>query len=125
GENFAFLSGTSMSAPHVAGVAALLREAHPDWSPAAIKSALMTTAYQDVKQQDGETPANPFDFGSGHIDPDRANDPGLVYDVTVDEYDAFACGTGSPAVDGARCDALATDGLSFDPADLNQPSIAL
>lgn len=125
GETFAFLSGTSMSAPHVAGVAALLRQAHPDWSPAAIKSALMTTAYQDVRQQDGETPANPFDFGSGHIDPDRANDPGLVYDVTADEYDAFACGTGSPGVDDARCDGLAADGPSFEPADLNQPSIAL
>lgn len=125
GETFAFLTGTSMAAPHVAGVAALLREAHPDWSPAALKSALMTTAYQGVTQQDGETPANPFDFGSGHIDPNRANDPGLVFDVTDDEFDAFACGTLSPAVDEARCDQLAADGFSFEAADLNQPSIAL
>src|SRR5690606_38085659 len=73
GENFAFLTGTSMAAPHVAGVAALLRQAHPDWSPAAIKSALMTTAHQDVNQQDGESPAIPFDFGSGHIAPNPAN----------------------------------------------------
>ncbi|HEX2139040.1 MAG TPA: S8 family serine peptidase [Woeseiaceae bacterium] len=125
GENFAFLTGTSMAAPHVAGIAALLREAHPDWSPAAIKSALMTTAYQGVTQQDGETAANPFDFGSGHIDPNRANDPGLVYDLTDDEYDAFACGTASPAVDEARCDQLAIDGFSFEAVDMNQPSIAL
>lgn len=125
GESFAFLTGTSMAAPHVAGVAALLREAHPDWSPAAIKSALMTTAYQDVRQQDGQTPANPFDFGSGHIDPNRADDPGLVYDLTDDEYDAFACGTASPAVDEARCNQLAVDGFSDEAADLNQPSIAL
>lgn len=125
GETFAFLTGTSMATPHVAGVAALLREAHPDWSPAAIKSALMTTAYQDVRQQDGETPANPFDFGSGHIDANRANDPGLVYDVTEDEYDAFACGTSSPVVGEARCDELAANGFSFEPADLNQPSIAV
>ena len=125
GESFAFLTGTSMAAPHVAGVAALLREAHPEWSPAAIKSALMTTAYQDVRQQDGESPAHPFDFGSGHIDPNRANDPGLVYDVTKDEYDAFACGTASPAVDEERCDALAIDGFSEEAVDLNQPSIAV
>ena len=125
GENYAFLTGTSMSAPHVAGVAALLRQAHPDWSPAAIKSALMTTAHQDVNQEDGETAAIPFDFGSGHIRPNLANDPGLVYDVTGDEYDAFACGTASPAVDQARCDSLAAAGLSFLAADLNQPSIAV
>jgi subtilisin family serine protease len=125
GENFAFLSGTSMSAPHVAGIAALLREAHPDWSPAAIRSALMTTAHQDVMQQDGETPANPFDFGSGHVDPNAALDPGLVYDLGADDYDAFACGTGSPAVDEARCNELAAAGFSFEAADMNQPSIAL
>jgi subtilisin family serine protease len=125
GENFAFLTGTSMSAPHVAGVAALLRQAHPDWSPAAIKSALMTTAHQGVNQQDGETAAIPFDFGSGHITPNAANDPGLVYDLSDDEYDAFACGTESPAVDPARCDALAVDGHSFLAPDLNQPSIAV
>jgi subtilisin family serine protease len=125
GENYAFLTGTSMSAPHVAGVAALLKQAHPDWSPAAIKSALMTTAHGKVNQQDGETAAIPFDFGSGHISPNLANDPGLVYDVGGDEYDAFACGTASPAVDQARCDALAADGLSFLGADLNQPSIAV
>jgi subtilisin family serine protease len=125
GENFAYITGTSMATPHVAGVAALLRQAHPDWSPAALKSALMTTARQDINQQDGATPANPFDFGAGHIVPNKANDPGLVYDVTDDEYDAFACGTASPAVDQARCDALSAGGLSFDAEDLNQPSITI
>jgi subtilisin family serine protease len=125
GENFAYITGTSMATPHVAGVAALLRQAHPDWSPAAIKSALMTTARQDVNQQDGTTPANPFDFGSGHIVPNNANDPGLVYEVTDDEYDAFACGTASPAVDQMRCDDLAAGGLSFEAENLNQPSITV
>jgi len=125
GENFAFLTGTSMSTPHVAGVAALLRQAHPDWSPAALKSALMTTAYQDVVLQDGETSASPFDFGSGHIRPNGANDPGLVYDLTEDEYDAFGCGISSPAVDAARCDELADRGLSFEASAMNQPSIAV
>jgi subtilisin family serine protease len=125
GENFAYITGTSMATPHVAGVAALLRQAHPDWSPAAIKSALMTTARQDIKQQDGSTAAHPFDFGGGHIEPNRANDPGLVYDVTDDEYDAFACGIASPAIDQPRCDGLAAGDLSFEAEDLNQPSIAV
>jgi subtilisin family serine protease len=125
GESFAFLTGTSMSTPHVAGVAALLKQAHPDWSPAAIKSALMTTAYQEVTLADGTTPAIPFDFGSGHIDPNKANDPGLVYEVTADEYDAFSCGVASPDVSQARCDDLEANGFSFDAADMNQPSISV
>ena len=90
GENFAYLSGTSMATPHVAGVAALLRQAHPDWSPAAIKSALMTTARQDVGGSAGLSNANPFDFGAGHIVPNAALNPGLVYDISNAEFDAFA-----------------------------------
>ncbi|MBT8092960.1 MAG: S8 family serine peptidase [Gammaproteobacteria bacterium] len=125
GENFAFLSGTSMSTPHVAGVAALLREAHPEWSPAAFRSALMTTARQDVAASAGLADANPFDFGAGHIVPNEALDPGLVYDVSNEEYDAFACGIASPAVAAERCDELADTGFSFAAADLNQPSIAV
>jgi len=124
-ESFAFLSGTSMAAPHVAGVAALLRQAHPEWSPAALKSALMTTARQDIKQQDGATDAHPFDFGSGHIVPNSANDPGLVYDVSGDEYDAYSCSIQSPVIAQVRCDQLSAGGLSLQSADLNQPAIAV
>jgi len=124
-ENFAYLSGTSMSTPHVAGVAALLLQAHSDWNPSAIKSALMTTARQSVVGSDGETPALPFDYGAGHIVPNDANDPGLVYDVSDDEFDAFACGAASPAVTTERCDELSAAGMSFAAADLNQPSISV
>jgi len=127
GELFAFLTGTSMSTPHVAGIAALLKQAHPDWSPAAIKSALMTTAYQNVTLSDGTTPATPFDFGSGHIDPNKANDPGLVYDIKkADEYDAFSCGVDPPEDEDMieRCDDL-QESFSLEPADLNQPSISV
>ena len=125
GEQFGYLSGTSMSVPHVAGVAALLKQAHPGWSPAALKSAMMTTARQDLTQGDAETDANPFDFGAGHIVPNRAREPGLVYDAGVDDYDAFACGAGIDAVTDTRCAELASRGFSFEPEDLNQPAIAI
>jgi subtilisin family serine protease len=124
-ETFAYLSGTSMSTPHVAGVAALLMQEHPEWGPSSVKSALMTSARQDLVQSDGESAANPFDYGAGHIVPNDALDPGLVYDVSDDEFDAFACGTESPAVPESRCDELGGAGVSFAPEDLNQPSIGL
>lgn len=91
------LSGTSMSCPHVSGVAALLKAAHPDWSPAAVKSALMTTAYVDdntdrpLKDAATGGSSSPFDHGAGHIDPSRAVDPGLVYDISSREYLDFLC----------------------------------
>lgn len=125
GEDFAYLSGTSMSTPHVAGIAALLKQASPDWSPSAIKSAFMTTARQDLTASDGESAAHPFDYGAGHIVPNSAIDPGLVYDVSDDAYDAFACGTASPIVAAERCQQLEDAGFSFAGADLNQPSIAV
>lgn len=90
-----------------------------------IKSALMTTARQDITQPDSEAAAHPFDFGSGHVVPNDANDPGLVFDVTDEEYDAYVCGTDSPAIDQPRCDLLAAGGLSFGGADLNQPNISI
>ncbi|KAJ4953318.1 hypothetical protein NE237_030150 [Protea cynaroides] len=94
---FNILSGTSMSCPHVSGVAALLKAKHPDWSPAAIKSALMTTAYVHDNTQkpiiDASTgaPSNCFDHGAGHINPSKALDPGLIYDMGVQDYFEFLC----------------------------------
>ncbi|MCB0064914.1 MAG: S8 family serine peptidase [Caldilineaceae bacterium] len=74
-------SGTSMAAPHVAGAAALLKQEHPDWSPAQIKSALMSTAkYLDIYLEDGSTPAQPLDMGAGRLDLTHASDPGLFLD---------------------------------------------
>ncbi|XP_057455005.1 subtilisin-like protease SBT1.5 [Lotus japonicus] len=94
---FNILSGTSMACPHVSGLAALLKAAHPDWSPAAIKSALMTTAYTVDNKGDAmldESNGNVslvFDYGSGHVHPEKAMDPGLVYDISTYDYVDFLC----------------------------------
>ena len=66
-----------MSSPHVAGAGALLKDLHPSWSPMMIKSALMTTAY-DLVDLVGVAAPNPFAQGAGHIDLNKAADPGLV-----------------------------------------------
>ena len=125
GDFFQYLSGTSMSTPHVAGVAALLLEAHPDWTPAMVKSALMTTARRSTLKEDGVTKADPFDVGSGRIAPNRAVDPGLVYDAGTFDYLAASCGTSSPLIDEDFCNELVDLGYSLDPADLNLPSIGV
>lgn len=78
--NFALLNGTSMASPHVAGAGALLRQLHPDWTAAEIHSALMTTASPLMFKEDGITPADPFDYGGGRIQPVMAAQAGLLLD---------------------------------------------
>lgn len=132
--DFNIISGTSMSCPHVSGLAAFIKSAHPEWSPAAVRSALMTTAYtaykNGLKLQDSATGkySTPFDHGSGHVDPVAALNPGLVYDLTVDDYLGFLCAlnyTASEITALARrkfqCDA----GKKYSVADLNYPSFAV
>ncbi|KAL3502944.1 hypothetical protein ACH5RR_037393 [Cinchona calisaya] len=92
-------SGTSMSCPHVSGIVGLLKTLHPDWSPAAIKSAIMTSArsrdnaFEPITNA-SHVKATPFSYGAGHIWPNRAADPGLVYDLTADDYLRFLCALG-------------------------------
>ncbi len=124
GERYTYYSGTSQATPEVAGVAALLKEAHPDWSPSALKSALMTSAYQQVVNPDGSA-TNPFDRGAGHISPNHAIDPGLVYTNEFRDHAAYLCGTLSPPFSQADCAGYAAAGLSSSATDLNLPSVAL
>ena len=95
GRDFDIYSGTSMSSPHVAGLGALLTGLHPDWSPMAIKSALMTTG-TDVLEADPASSATPgliFRQGAGHVRPNSAADPGLVFDSGYTDWLNFICGT--------------------------------
>lgn len=91
GELFQAIAGTSMSSPHVAGSAALIKALHPNWTPGQIKSALMTTATRkDLVKEDGITPATPFDTGSGRINLVYAGDPGATFDVPGADYITYA-----------------------------------
>jgi subtilisin family serine protease len=131
GQLFQAIAGTSMSSPHIAGVFALIKQAHPDWSEAMAKSAIMTTAYQDVVDNDRTSPADPFDMGAGHVDPGNAVhkgsafQPGLVYDAGLFEYAAFTCGMDFGVFSSGTCDFLENIGVPSDPSDLNYPSIGI
>ncbi|GFQ05873.1 subtilisin-like protease sbt5.3 [Phtheirospermum japonicum] len=96
---FNSVSGTSMSCPHVSGVVGLLKTLHPNWSPAAIKSAIMTTARtrdNTLKPMTNASylKASPFSYGGGHVQPNRAMDPGLIYDLSTNDYLDFLCAIG-------------------------------
>ena len=132
GELFQAIAGTSMSSPHVAGIFALLKQAHPEWTAAMAKSALMTTAYQKVLDNDRKSDAGPFAMGAGHVDPGgrwnkngSINNPGLVYDAGLFEYAAFTCGMNLGVFTPGSCDFLESIGVPFEPYNLNLPSIGV
>ncbi len=123
GLEFNQLSGTSMSAPHVTGIGVLLMQLHPNWTPMAVKSALMTTG-TDVLDGPNTNPLVIFRQGAGHVKPNSAADPGLVYDSGFNDFLAFLCGT-TTGVSAGTCNALKAAGFSLDPSDFNSPSIAI
>lgn len=137
---FNIISGTSMSCPHVSGLAALLKSIHPNWSPAAIKSALMTTAYTlnnknlpiaDISLTSSDSAATPFALGSGHVDPEKASDPGLIYDITPQDYLIYLCSLHYNSTQIGNMLGYSTSftcpkpASNLHPGDLNYPSFAV
>ena len=125
-DDFGYRDGTSMASPHVAGFMALMRQAYPDWSPSALKSAMMTTARQNIRRSLlNYDQASPLEIGSGFPVINAALDPGLVYEISVDEHRAAYCGFDEEGVGKRECKTLAEHGISLDSVDLNYPSISV
>ncbi|XP_030942107.1 subtilisin-like protease SBT1.8 [Quercus lobata] len=130
---FNIISGTSMSCPHISGLAALLKAAHPQWSPSAIKSALMTTAStQDntkspLRDAAGGALSNPWAHGAGHVDPHEALSPGLIYDISTEDY-IFLCSL-DYTVDEVQTIVKRSNVTCFrkfsNPGELNYPSFSV
>ncbi|GAB4845861.1 hypothetical protein Ancab_024865 [Ancistrocladus abbreviatus] len=125
------MPGTSMACPHVAGVAALLKKIYPHWSPSAIKSAIMTTAttLDNTNRpilDHNLRPATPFAYGAGHIRPNSAMDPGLVYDMNDVDYLNFLCALGYSSTQIKTLSQFSYDCPgSASMADFNYPSISI
>lgn len=129
--NFNLESGTSMSCPHLSGVAALLKSVHPDWSPAAIKSAIMTTADQtnlvnSPIEDQNLVPADILAVGAGHVNPIKAINPGLIYDIKPKDYIPYLCGLNYTSRQmAAVLQRRFTCTRSIPEAELNYPSFSI
>ncbi|CAN6455306.1 unnamed protein product [Victoria cruziana] len=138
GERFALISGTSMAAPHIAGLAALIKQKFPRFSPAAIASALSTTASLYNKQggpimaqraysnpDSSQSPATPFDMGSGFANATAALNPGLVFDAGYEDFFSFLCGINGSGPDVLTYTGKACGYNTLAATDLNLPSITV
>nr|KYP58271.1 Subtilisin-like protease [Cajanus cajan] len=136
GHNFALLSGTSMSTPHVAGIAALIKQYNPLWTPSMIASAISTTSsnYDNLGdhmmaegfEANSLLPSTPFDYGAGFVSPNCAIDPGLVLSSEHEDFISFLCSLPNIDTDviitatGEQCN------HPFDyPFSLNLPSVTI
>ncbi|KAG2680633.1 hypothetical protein I3760_11G107300 [Carya illinoinensis] len=131
---YAMRSGTSMATPHISGIVALLKALHPNWSPAAIKSALFTTAWQTgpsglpiFAEGSPQKLANPFDFGGGIANPNKAADPGLVYDMGTTDYIHYLCAMAynNSAISRLMGQSMACPSKKPSILDVNLPSITI
>ncbi|GKT41956.1 subtilisin-like proteinase Mp1 [Colletotrichum spaethianum] len=133
--DFNVISGTSMSCPHLSGVALFIKARRPLWSPAAIRSAIMTTAYTTTKgtqspllDSSNSQPATPFDYGNGHVEPVAALDPGLIYDISPSDYLGFLCAvnTTSAFIAGiTRSNYTCNSNQTYSTYNLNYPSFSV
>uniref|UniRef100_A0A1D1Y0K3 Subtilisin-like protease n=1 Tax=Anthurium amnicola TaxID=1678845 RepID=A0A1D1Y0K3_9ARAE len=132
--SFNLLSGTSMATPHLSGIVALLKATHKDWSPAAIKSAILTTATtvntygKPITDQADGNSATYFAVGAGQVDPPRANDAGLVYDLSPNDYIAYLCRinyTDAQVTVIARRTVICAHIPPIVPAGLNYPTFSV
>ncbi|GKC04054.1 subtilisin-like protease SBT4.3 [Tanacetum coccineum] len=114
------LSGTSVSCPHVMAAAAYVKSFHPEWSPSAIKSALMTTARTMDPTHNSYAE---FAYGSGHIDPVKAIDPGLVYDTSMDDYHKIWCHISNSTANFTLLNGTCTP-VKLKVTEINYPSMA-
>ncbi|XP_031499725.1 subtilisin-like protease SBT2.3 isoform X3 [Nymphaea colorata] len=138
GEIFAMLSGTSMATPHVTGIAAMIKQKFPNFSPPAIGSALSTTASL-YNNQGGPimaqrtynnpdlspSPATPFDMGSGFVNVTAALDPGLILDASYDDFFSFLCGINGSSSTVLNYTSQACGANTMLATDLNLPSITV
>ncbi|KAF6159810.1 hypothetical protein GIB67_030068 [Kingdonia uniflora] len=126
--DYNIISGTSMSCPHASGVAALLKSVHPDWSPAAIRSAMMTTANpldntnSPILDAEFSIPATGLDMGAGQIDPNKALNPGLIYDAGVQDYVNYICSLNFTREQFLTIVRSSSFNCSSPSSDLNYPS---
>ncbi len=115
-----YLDGTSMATPHISGIAALLKQKHPNyWGPASIKSALMTSA-GPVLLADGTPDTRFVGYGAGHVNPNGAIDSGLIYPLDPTDYWRFLCGEGWLPASSASCQSAG----SIAASDLNLASFS-